>query len=199
MEFLTYAGLSVPKRLSPSFEKVRAAVERDDLRSADVKKLVGHDCHRAKLDYDSRLLPGRLERLAGSQGEFFALAAIMALFHDAYGRVGIRRGAFAATILDDASLAAFPRSVLPEERRRRTYWNGVLARAEIDSTYRPARKLWRRERTGHYVPSKAASFRSIDDRGNESMRSIYDALRIRLLDDHAAALLGRAPRRAATR
>ena len=42
---------------------------------------------------------------------------------------------------------------MPDERRRRTYWNAVLARAEVSSSYRPARKLWRRERNGHYVPS----------------------------------------------
>jgi hypothetical protein len=137
---------------------------------------------------------GRLVRLARSQGEFFALAAMMALFHDAYGRVGVRHGGFAATMLDDPALAAFPRSVLADERRRRVYWNGVLARAEVDSTYRPARKLWRRERVGHYAPSEAALLRTIDEHGNETKRSIHDALRIRLLDDHAAVAMGRAPR-----
>jgi hypothetical protein len=45
---------------------------------------------------------------------------------------------------------------IPEERRRRPYWNGVLARAEVDSRYQPARKLWRRERQGHYVPGQVA-------------------------------------------
>ena len=39
MRFLVYSGLQVPKRLAASFEKVRAAIERDDLRSADLKKL----------------------------------------------------------------------------------------------------------------------------------------------------------------
>ena len=43
--------------------------------------------------------------------------------------------------------------VVPEERRRRTYWNGVLARAEVESSYTPRRPLWQRERTGHYFPS----------------------------------------------
>ena len=38
MRLLTYAGLD-PGRLRAAFEKVRAAIERDDLRSADVKKL----------------------------------------------------------------------------------------------------------------------------------------------------------------
>ena len=48
---------------------------------------------------------------------------------------------------------------MPEERRKRVYWNAVLARAELDSTYRPARRLWMRERQGHYVPGGAALLR----------------------------------------
>ncbi|MBN9162177.1 MAG: hypothetical protein BGO98_11065 [Myxococcales bacterium 68-20] len=40
MRFLTYSDLKVPRRLSASFEKVRSAIERDEFRSADVKKLV---------------------------------------------------------------------------------------------------------------------------------------------------------------
>jgi hypothetical protein len=130
---------------------------------------------------------GRLVRLARNQGEFFVLASMMALFHHVYGTYG-RRGGFEAKMLDDGVLAPFPRSVLPDERRRRTYWSGVLARAEVDATYRPARRLWRRERTGHYVPSENALFRIADDRGNESRRSLHDALRIRLLDEHALRL-----------
>jgi hypothetical protein len=59
-------------------------------------------------------------------------------------------------MLDDEVLKHFPSTVLPDERRRRVYWNGVLARAEVNSTYKPARKLWRRERVGHYLPSNVA-------------------------------------------
>jgi hypothetical protein len=119
--------------------------------------------------------------------EFFVLAAMMALFHDCYGKLGSRAGGFSALTLDEHVLAAFPRSVVPEERRRRVYWNGVLARAEVGSTYRPARKLWRRERQGHYVPSDAALLRTADEHGKETTRSLFDALRVGLLDDHAVA------------
>ena len=48
---------------------------------------------------------------------------------------------------------ALRRAFKDSERRRRVYWNGVLARAEVSSSYKPARKLWRRERQGHYMPS----------------------------------------------
>jgi hypothetical protein len=133
---------------------------------------------------------GRLLRLARNQGEFFVFSAMLALFHDTYGRGVRRRVGFAATMLDERVLETFPRSVVPEERRRRTYWNGVLARGEVDSSYRPARKLWRRERLGHYVPSETARFRTVDDRGTEVLRSAFDALRIPLLDEHGLELSG---------
>ncbi|HEX7323973.1 MAG TPA: hypothetical protein VF292_01285 [Rhodanobacteraceae bacterium] len=56
MRFLVYAGLD-PGRLQPAFDKVRSAVERDDLKSADVKKLQAAPHYRAKLHGASRLLP----------------------------------------------------------------------------------------------------------------------------------------------
>ena len=56
MEVLRYAKLTIPPRLAPSFEKVRAAIERDDFYSADLKKLSTGDFFRARLDHDSRLL-----------------------------------------------------------------------------------------------------------------------------------------------
>lgn len=126
---------------------------------------------------------GRLMRLGRNQGEFFVLSAMLALFHRLYDRYGQRTHGFGATMMSEAVLAAFPRSVLPEERRRRVYWNGVLARAEESSTYRPARKLWRRERMGHYVPSATTRLRTVDDSGAESFRSLRDLLRIGTLDE----------------
>jgi hypothetical protein len=131
---------------------------------------------------------GRLLRLARSQGEFFVLSAMLASFHDVYGRPGPRTSGFTVAMLDEKNLAAFPRSVVPEERRRRAYWNGVLARGEVDTSYRPARKLWRRERLGHYVPSDVACLRTTQDDGRERLRSLRDALRIPLLDDHSKAI-----------
>jgi hypothetical protein len=127
---------------------------------------------------------GRLVRLSRNQGEFFVLGSMIALFHTLYGRFGQRRHGFSATMLEEKTFSVFPRSVLPEERRRRVYWNGVLARAEVGSTYRPARKLWRRERVGNYVPSEHALLRTADERGAESFRSIPEMLRIPLLDAH---------------
>ncbi|MGH8110703.1 MAG: hypothetical protein ACREPL_02005 [Rhodanobacteraceae bacterium] len=55
MRFLVYAGLD-PGPLRPVFDKVRAAIELDDLRSADVEKLRAAPYYRAKLDKADRLL-----------------------------------------------------------------------------------------------------------------------------------------------
>lgn len=80
--------------------------------------------------------------------------------------------------------SAFPRRVVPDERRRRIYWNSVLARAEVSSTYRPARKLWHRERPGSYVPSDTARLRVTGDDGRKTMRALIDLVRVPLLDSY---------------
>ena len=61
MQFLTHAKLEVPSRFKTSFAKVRAAVESDDLRSHDLKKLSSSHYFRLKLDYDARLLVSFVE------------------------------------------------------------------------------------------------------------------------------------------
>ncbi len=38
-------------------------------------------------------------------------------------------------------------------RPKKDYLNGVLGQAEIESGYRPARKLWKRRTVGYYVPA----------------------------------------------
>ena len=44
-----------------------------------------------------------------------------------------------------------PESALRPERRHRTYFNGVLARAEVYSSYQPSRQLWLRTQNGYYA------------------------------------------------
>ena len=58
MKILEYVGLDTT-RVKAQYEKVRRAIERDDFRQADVKKLdnVTHGrFYRARLDYANRLL-----------------------------------------------------------------------------------------------------------------------------------------------
>jgi len=97
-------------------------------------------------------LDGRRLRLGRNQGEFFLFLCFVARFHELY-RGAARHSGFTTQMLGDQALAGFPRNLIPEHRRKRAYWNAVLARAEVDSSYRPARQLWRRERVGHYFPS----------------------------------------------
>ena len=54
MRFLTYHGLA-PSDLADKVEKVRAAIEQDDFRSPDMKKLGVGGFYRARLDDASRL------------------------------------------------------------------------------------------------------------------------------------------------
>lgn len=55
MRFLTYENLAAGE-LAPKIEWVRAAIERDDFRTPDVKKLAAAPYYRAKLDDAARLL-----------------------------------------------------------------------------------------------------------------------------------------------
>lgn len=97
-------------------------------------------------------IDGRRLRIARNQGEFFVLLCLGATFHGLYG--GMRRySGFTSKALRPENLEPLPRSIIPEPRRKQAYWNAVLSRAEVESSYRPARKLWRRERVGHYMPS----------------------------------------------
>jgi hypothetical protein len=49
-----------------------------------------------------------------------------------------------------------------DKRRKRSYVNQVLARAELSSAYQPARKLWVRASSGYYLPNPALQLRSGD-------------------------------------
>ncbi len=87
MRFLTYHGLA-PGDLADRVEKVRAAIERDDFRSADVKKLALGGFYRARLDDASRLLL----MFAEYRGEKACLALEVIRGH-AYDRSRFLRGA----------------------------------------------------------------------------------------------------------
>jgi hypothetical protein len=76
-------------------------------------------------------------RLSRNQGEFLLLLFLVARFHELYRGLRRYRG-FETAMIDEQVLRTFPRSIVPEERRRRTYWNAVLARAEVNSNYRRA-------------------------------------------------------------
>ena len=72
MRLLLYKGLDL-RRVKPAFEKIKAAIEADDFRSADVKKLNAGPYYRARLDYANRLLLqfARVEQRGESALMFF--------------------------------------------------------------------------------------------------------------------------------
>lgn len=87
MRFLTYAELS-PGKLGKAVEKVRAAIEKGDLRSPDVKKLNANGYYRAKLDYTNRLLLQFVRH-----GDETACLALEIIENHAYDRSRFLRGA----------------------------------------------------------------------------------------------------------
>ena len=102
---------------------------------------------------------GRLVRLERGQGEFWPLGLMLAGLKTHCGGLAARplgpyrytRGFFADGLL--ATLENLPEHLWPKARRKKEYLNSVLARAEIESGYRPARKLWKRREMGYYMPA----------------------------------------------
>ncbi len=87
VRFLTYQDLDIGP-FATKLDKVRSAIERDDFRSADVKKLVGSGYYRAKLDDASRLLLSFVQ----FRGETACLA-LEVIAHHAYDKSRFLRGA----------------------------------------------------------------------------------------------------------
>ena len=87
MRCLVYAGFA-PGSLAGKVDKVRAAIERDDLRSADVKRLANGPYCRAKLDASSRLLLQFMRH----EGETLCLF-LEVIRHHAYDKSRFLRGA----------------------------------------------------------------------------------------------------------
>ena len=102
---------------------------------------------------------GRLVRLERHQAEYWVLGLMLASIKTQGSRMLERShdwrrydfGFFADGLLE--TLEALPERLWSERRRKRSYLNHVLARAEVDGSYRPARKLWRRWGTGNYLPA----------------------------------------------
>ena len=90
MKILEYAEFSPPRNRA-QYDKVRQAIERNDFRSADVKKLANGahgKFYRAKLDYADRLLFSTVR----FQGEVYALMLEVIEQH-AYDKSRFLRGA----------------------------------------------------------------------------------------------------------
>jgi len=111
----------------------------------------------------------RLMRLERHQGEYWVLTLMLAGLKTQWSRCVTRRlepyrylSGFFADQLHDV-LQELPPWLWADRRRKRTYVNQVLARAEFGASYQPARRLWVRTRNGHYFPNPLMRLRSGDD------------------------------------
>lgn len=112
---------------------------------------------------------GRLVRLERRQGEYWVLSLMLAGLKTQWSHFYPRNvddhthlfGFFAAQFHE--VLEQLPPWLWSDARRKRSYVNQVLARAEVHSSYSPARRLWVRTRNGQYVPSPAMLLRAGDN------------------------------------
>jgi hypothetical protein len=126
---------------------------------------------------------GRLVRVEHHQGEYWILTLMLAGLKTQWSHCAARphpawkygQGFFAEQL--HQALEALPVHLWKDIRRKRNYVNQVLARAEVDSSYKPARKLWARTRNGHYLPNPAMLLRQRD-----GWRPVYDALELDWVD-----------------
>ena len=108
---------------------------------------------------------GRLVRLERHQGEYWVLTLMLAGLKTQWSQCVTRRlepykypTGFFADQLNDV-LSALPPWLWADKRRKRSYVNQVLARAEVHGSYQPARRLWVRTRNGHYFPNPQMQLR----------------------------------------
>ena len=126
---------------------------------------------------------GRLVRLERHQGEYWVLTLMLAGLKTQWSACVLRNHApwkcgdgFFADQLHDV-LARLPPHLWSDKRRKRNYVNQVLARGELDSSYRPARQLFTRSRHGHYLPNPALLLRRGD-----GWCEVYGALALEWID-----------------
>lgn len=126
---------------------------------------------------------GRLVRLERRQGEYWVLTLMLAGLKTQWSQCVTRQqepnrvlAGFYADQLHDV-LQLLPVWLWPALRAKRSYVNQVLARAEVHSSYQPARRLWVRTKNGHYFPNPQLQLRS-----GEDWQPVYDRLQLDWID-----------------
>ncbi len=128
---------------------------------------------------------GRLVRLAHHQAEYWVLSVMLAGFKTQGSRCVDRRrpdspnhpfykyrqGFFAEQLHN--TLNALPEHLWHGKRKKRTYLNAVLARAEVHSLYQPARQLWVRTFNGLYLPNPELQLR-VSSKGGASSTQTWE-------------------------
>ena len=138
---------------------------------------------------------GRLVRLERHQGEYWVLMLMLAGLKTQWSRCVTRRlepykyvtGFFADQLHD--VLSELPDWLWSDRRRKRSYVNQVLARAEVHGSYQPARRLWVRTRNGHYLPNPEMQLRVA-----EAWQPVYDVLALDWVDKGCGREIDHFPR-----
>jgi hypothetical protein len=132
---------------------------------------------------------GRLVRLEHHQGEYWVLSLMLAglktqrtkCVQRPYALYRYDKGFFADAL--NETLTCLPEHLWKAKRHKRSYVNQVLARAEVQSAYLPARRLWVRTANGHYLPNPQLQLRthasSVDV---QAWRAVYDVLSLAWVD-----------------
>ncbi|MDB5969811.1 MAG: Ankyrin [Hydrocarboniphaga sp.] len=131
---------------------------------------------------------GRLVRLERHQGEYWVLSLMLAGLKTLCTRCVERphriykyeQGFFADFM--HGVLEQLPQHLWKPERRKRVYLNQVLARAEVQSPYQPARRLWLRTVNGHYLPNPDLQLRGSGGADAPAWRPVYEVLNLRWVD-----------------
>jgi hypothetical protein len=140
---------------------------------------------------------GRLVRLERHQGEYWILSLMLAGLKTQRTKCVQRpfelyrygKGFFADAL--NETLTCLPEHLWKARRRKRTYVNQVLARAEVRSAYLPARRLWVRAANGHYLPNPLLQLRTHAPSVNvQAWRPVYDVLNLMWVDAGTADLGG---------
>jgi hypothetical protein len=138
---------------------------------------------------------GRLVRLERRQGEYWLLTLMLAGLKTQWSQCVTRRlepyrylSGFFADPLHDV-LQELPAWLWPAARAKRTYVNQVLARAEVHSSYQPARRLWVRTKNGHYFPNPDMQLR-MDD----GWQPVYERLALPWIDRGCGREIDHQPR-----
>jgi hypothetical protein len=130
----------------------------------------------------------RLIRIERHQGEYWPLSLMLAGLKTQWSRCAARphhSGKYADGFFAEQLhqiLECLPPHLWDDKRRKRTYVNQVLARAERDSAYKPARKLWGRTRNGYYLPNPAMLLRRQD-----GWAPVYEVLKLEWIDQGCSA------------
>ena len=111
----------------------------------------------------------RLVRIERHQGEYWVLTLMLAGLKTQWSACVLRshepwkygNGFFAEQL--HQVLEHLPPYLWRDSRRKRSYINQVLARGDVDTAYRPARKLWARAKLGNYLPNAAMLMRCGED------------------------------------